>query len=112
MYPPIPSITRSCNTVASLILNIVERLFCTDPLESKPDAGLIIVALKLSPAIVVCGGTTIGSCASSYVPALMKSIAGFTEVGVPIFVDAYLIVLNGRSTEPPKPLASVPLGET
>ena len=73
---------------------------------------MIIVALKLSPAIVVCGGTTIGSCASSYVPALMKSIAGFTEVGVPIFVEAYLIVLNGRSTEPPNPLASVPLGET
>ena len=87
-------------------------MFCTDPLESKPDAGLIIVALKLSPAIVVCGGTTIGSCASSYVPALMKRIAGLVEVGVPIFVDAYLIVLNGRSTEPPKPLASVPVSYT
>ena len=87
-------------------------MFCTDPLESKPDAGLIIVALKLSPAIVVCGGTTFGSCASSYVPALMKSIAGLVEFGVPIFAEAYFIVLNGLSTEPPNPLASVPLGET
>ena len=44
---------------------MVERLFCIEPPESKPAAGLITVALKLSPAIVVCAGTTIGTCASS-----------------------------------------------
>ena len=64
-YPPIPSITTSCNTVALLILNRVERLFCIEPPESKPDAGLTTVALILSPAIVVCAGTTIGNDASS-----------------------------------------------
>ena len=42
----------------------------------------------------------------------MKRIAGLVEVGVPIFEEAYLIVLNGLSTDPPNPLASVPLGET
>ena len=90
----------------------MERLFCTEPPESKPAAGLTIVALKLSPAIVVCAGTTIGNCPSSYTPALTKIIAGAVADGVPIFPTAYLIDANARSIEPPKPLASVPLGET
>ena len=42
----------------------------------------------------------------------MKIIAGDVAVGVPIFEQAYLIVLNALSTDPPKPLASVPAGET
>ena len=91
---------------------MVERLFCIEPPESKPDAGFIIVALKLSPAIVVCAGTTIGNCASSYTPALTKIIAGAVADGVPIFPTAYFIEANGLSIAAPNPLASVPLGET
>ena len=41
--------------------NRVDLVLRTEPLESKPDAGLIIVVLKLSPVIVVYGGTMIGS---------------------------------------------------
>ena len=84
-----------------LILNIVERLFCTEPPESKPAAGFITVALILSPAIVVCAGTTIGNCASSYVPALTNIIAGFVAVGVPMFATACLIEANAESIEEP-----------
>ena len=93
-------------------MNRVERLFCIEPPESKPEPGLIIVALKLSPAIVVCAGTTIGNCVSSYVPALTKIIAGLVAVGVEIFVQAYFIVLYAVSTEPPLPDASCPLVDT
>ena len=93
-------------------MNRVERLFCIEPPESNPDAGLIIVALKLSPATVVCAGTTIGNWPSSYTPAFTNIIAGAVADGVPIFATAYLIDLNGLSIAEPKPLASVPLVET
>ncbi len=39
-------------------------------------------------------------------------IAGADAVGVPIFEQAYFIDANALSTEPPKPLASVPADET
>ena len=73
---------------------------------------MITVALILSPAIVVCAGTTIGNCASSYVPALTNIIAGFVAVGVPIFATAYLIEANAVSKPPPAPAVSVPSLET
>ena len=84
----------------------MERLFCIEPPESNPEAGLTMVALRLSPAIVVNAGTTIGSDASSYVPAFTKMIAGLVAVGVEIFVQAYFILLYAVSTDPPLPDAS------
>ena len=53
-----------------------------------------MVALRLSPAIVVNAGTTIGSDASSYVPAFTKMIAGLVAVGVEMFEQAYLIAVS------------------
>jgi len=41
--------------------NRVDLLLRTEPPESRPAAGLTIVVLKLSPVIVVYGGTMIGS---------------------------------------------------
>ena len=73
---------------------------------------MTIVALKLSPAIVVCAGTTIGNDVSSYTPDLTKMIAGDVAEGVPIFETAYLIVKNGVSIEPPNPLLAVPFFAT
>ena len=61
VYPPIPSRTMSWKIVPLLHLNNTERLFATEPPESFPAPGLTSVALKLSPAIVVCAGTTIGN---------------------------------------------------
>ena len=67
---------------------------------------MTIVALRLSPAIVVNAGTTIGNDASSYTPAFTKMIAGVVAVGVEISEHAYLILLYAVSTDPPLPEAS------
>ena len=83
-----------------------------DPPESRPEPGLMIVVLKLSPVIVVKGGTIIGREVSSYTPPFIKMIAGAVAVGVPILVQAYLTVLNAVSTDPPRPAASIPLVAT
>ena len=87
-------------------------LFRTEPPESNPEPGLTIVFLKLSPAIVVKGGTIIGRPISSYTPPFIKMMAGVVAVGVPILGQAYLIVLNAVSTDPPRPAASTPLVAT
>ena len=84
----------------------------TEPPESNPEAGFIILALKLSPAIVVNGGTTIGSCVSSYTPPFTIITAGVVAVGVPIFCEAYLSVFHAVSIDPPRPATSTPLVAT
>ena len=73
-----------------------------EPPESNPDAGLIVVALKLSPTIVVYGGTTIGRAVSSYTPPFTNITAGALIVGVPICPQAYLIVFHAVSIEAPR----------
>ena len=97
---------------ALLQRNRIERVLRTEPPESRPAAGLIIVDLTVSPAILVNGGITIGSCVSSYTPAFTTITAGQVPVGVPIAPQAYLTVLNAVSIDPPRPAASVPLVET
>ena len=92
-----------------LHLNSVDREFRTDPPESKPGAGLIVVARRLSPTIVVYSGTIIGSCASSYVPDFTKITAGAAFVGVDGKLEqAYLIDAQAESIDPPRPAASTP----
>ena len=92
-----------------LHLNNVERVFRVEPPESKPAAGLIVVARRLSPTIVQKGGTMIGSCASSYVPAFTKITAGATFDGVIGKLEqAYFRDAQAASIDPPRPDASTP----
>ena len=93
-----------------LHLSNVERVFRVDPPESKPAPGLIVVARRLSPTIVVYSGIIIGSCVSSYVPDFTKITAGESFVGVTgKFATAYLFDAQAASIDPPRPAASTPL---
>ena len=107
-YPPIPSRTRSMMITPLLHLKRVERVLRTEPDESSPAPGLIVVALRLSPTIVVYSGTIIGSCVSTYVPAFTKITAGFSLVGVPILEQAYFNDAHAVSIDPPPPALSTP----
>ena len=64
---------------ALLIRNRVDLVLRTDPPESRPAPGLITVARRLSPTIVVNCGITIGNDTSSYVPPFTKITAGEDE---------------------------------